>query len=245
APHGPMHAKKSDLLRVSANVTDEKRRIFAAMMLNLDDNIGRLLAFLEREELTKNTMIVFMSDNGGPLRHNASDNGKLRGKKGDLWEGGMRVPYAIQWKGVIPEGQVSAEMVSSLDLMPTFAAISGADKQIKFETDGIDLTPLMTNKVSSLKSRAFFWRRNYTDHLAVRSGKYKYFRDRIKKKDYLFNLDVDTEEKNNLAESSPELLSELRKELFSWEETMPEPAFDSGWRRLLELRKSVEDQNKH
>lgn len=245
APHHPMHAKESDLARVQHIPTTDHprgdwRRIYAAMMLNLDDNIGRLLRFLDKQQLTENTLIVFLSDNGGPLEKNGSNNGNLRGAKGSLWEGGMRVPYAMQWKGTIPAEQVSAQQVSSLDLLPTFMAISGADRNIHFETDGVDLTPIITNQVQQLNQRPFLWRRNYTDDLCLRRGAYKYVKTRGNNKEYLFDVEQDPSELRNLARELPEILDSMRREFATWEATIPAPAFNSDWR---DLQKQRSDQN--
>ncbi len=243
APHAPMHAKESDLARVS-HIEKEKRRIYAGMVLSLDDNVGRLLKCLKSLNILENTMVVFMSDNGGPTRHNGSWNGKLRGQKGTLWEGGIRVPYAIQWKGKIPAGQVNDTPVISLDLLPTFAAISGADKLSKVVTDGVDLMPLLTNKVDSISKRNFFWRRGKMTQVAMRNEKYKYYYNRRTDHEFLFDIKDGNEKGSaNLADKLPEVVSEMRKAYKRFEKNVQEPAWKSGWKPKKSKKKSKKKQH--
>ena len=102
-------------------------------------------------------MVVFLSDNGGPI-DNGSWNGQLRGNKGSLWEGGIRVPFALKWPGVIPAKKMNHTFVSSVDLLPTFAAVSGADQFGPVASDGMDLMPLLQGEPGEYMDRAFFWR---------------------------------------------------------------------------------------
>ena len=124
APHGPMHATEQDLAKF-AHIKDKKRRIYAAMMLALDRGIGRVLDHLEESGQRKNTLICFFSDNGGATS-NASWNGPLSGVKGTLREGGVRIPMIWSWPGTLPANQTQASVVSSLDLLPTFASAANA-----------------------------------------------------------------------------------------------------------------------
>lgn len=228
APHGPMHAKESDLARVS-HIEKEKRRTYAAMVLNMDDNIGRLQRCLDDLGIARDTIVVFLSDNGGPLT-NGSYNGRLKGKKGNLSEGGIRVPFAIQWPSVIPAGQVSDVPIYSMDLLPTFAAASGADQLSSIVTDGVDLMPLLTGEVTDPAPRAVFWRRGNMEKVAARYRNYKYLADRANDTEYLYDLSRDISERNNLASSKPEVLQVMRKVQAKWEATVPDPTFSSDWK---------------
>lgn len=237
APHAPMHAKASDIARVplvdhfGTASDNEKRQIYGGMVLSMDDNVGRLLDQLDLLGIAHNTMVVFHSDNGGPKAgQNWSINNPLRGKKGDLWEGGIRVPFAISWPGTIPAGQVADHdsPVSSLDLMPTFAAISGADQLQEIRTDGINLMPFLTNAVATTSPRKLYWRRGDTAKLAVRSGDYKYYYNRSTGDEYLFNHGSGSGEWGNLAGSEPAKLAELQAVWASYEATIPDPAFNAG-----------------
>jgi arylsulfatase A-like enzyme len=228
APHGPMDAKEEYLERLQ-HIKSEKRRAYAGMMLSLDDNVGRVLDRLDELGLKENTLIVFMSDNGGPVAHNGSWNGSLRGKIGTLFEGGVRVPFGIQWQGQIPAAQVQDEKVISVDLLPTFVKMAGLSLD-GIKTDGVDLMPLLKNEVESLGERSFYWRRGQTTQVGMIEGKYKYMQNRNKSVDYLYNLEEDRSEKENLAQSRPELLSRMKSQYKKWEQGVPKPAFASGFK---------------
>ncbi|MEO7314740.1 MAG: sulfatase-like hydrolase/transferase, partial [Ginsengibacter sp.] len=121
APHAPMEATVVDL-ELYKDIKDKKRRTYAAMIHRLDVNIGRIVSELEKQELRENTLIVFLSDNGGPVDVNASVNAPYRGQKGILLEGGIHVPFVMNWPGTISAGTVFHDPVSSLDIAPTFIA---------------------------------------------------------------------------------------------------------------------------
>ena len=144
APHTPMQATEKYLSRFP-NIKDKKRKTYAAMVSAVDDGVGRVLEALKEQGLDENTIVVFLSDNGG-AHNNASDNGPLRGLKGDLFEGGIRVPFAIRWKGVIPEGQSYEKPVSSLDIMATIVARTDVKINADRPLDGVDLIPFLTGK---------------------------------------------------------------------------------------------------
>ena len=107
-------------------IEDVHRRIFAAMLANLDDSIGMIMSKLRREGLEDNTLIFFLSDNGGPTRELTSSNLPLRGGKGSLYEGGIRIPFIVQWKNELPAGSVNDHPVISLDIFATIAAATGS-----------------------------------------------------------------------------------------------------------------------
>ena len=227
APHGPMHAKEKFLHNLD-HIKSPERRIYAGMMLSLDENVGRLLDTLDKLNITEDTLIVFMSDNGGPLYgKNWSYNGILKGKKGSLFEGGIRVPYGISWKGTIPPNQVSKTPVISLDLLPTFAAAANA-KMKNIETDGVNLLPLLTNKVSHIDARDFYWRRGGGVKIALIEPPFKYYKSPTG--EVLINLEEDIREKNNIATKYPKVLKRLRDK---WEKTNKEmiaPSWKSDWK---------------
>ncbi|MCX7826754.1 MAG: sulfatase-like hydrolase/transferase, partial [Verrucomicrobiae bacterium] len=118
APHSPLQATPELLERVK-HIADEKRRTYAAMVVGLDDAVGAILKQLRDDDLEERTLIFFLSDNGGPLARNGSLNTPLRGEKGGMLEGGIRVPFLVQWKGVLPAGKTYNRPVSSLDILPT------------------------------------------------------------------------------------------------------------------------------
>ncbi|MEM6748860.1 MAG: sulfatase-like hydrolase/transferase [Planctomycetota bacterium] len=144
APHTPLQSLADDLAAVPASITDPERRQVAAMMAAADRGVGEIQAKLAAEGIADDTMIVFISDNGGPLNPGgAYDNGGFRGYKGDMYEGGTRVPMAIQWTNgnITGGGQVIDDVVSAMDILPTVVAAVGG--QVDPTTDGVDLLPYL------------------------------------------------------------------------------------------------------
>lgn len=198
-----MQAKPEDLTRVG-HIEDPIRRVFAAMVLSLDDGIGRVLAALEQQELQEDTLVIFMTDNGGDPDYGGS-SGPLRGEKGTLFEGGIRVPCLMRWPGKLKAGSTCDSVCSSLDLFPTFCRLVGADSS-KLPLDGIDLTPqLLEGKPS--RNRELFWELSH--EAALRSGTWKYLRT-SDRNEYLFNVDDDPYEKKNLAEHQHDVFVRLK-----------------------------------
>ena len=234
APHSPMHAKAEDIARVplanhfSGSSDNINRQIYGAMVVSMDDNVGRLLNSLDALGISSNTVVVFHSDNGGPLKgQNWSINSPLKGNKGSLWEGGVRVPFAISWPGTIPAGQVFDHdcPVSSLDMMPTFAAVSGADHIEEIRTDGINLMPLLTNAVTTSSPRMLFWRRGIKAQVAIRSGNWKFYHNRSNGEICLYDLSSGADESTNKKSTEPAILARLQSEYAEWEATLPDPAW--------------------
>ncbi len=226
APHAPMDAKPEDLKKFS-HIEKEKRRIYAAMVTAMDAGVGKVLGTLKEKDLLKNTMVVFLSDNGGPLWANGSSNGPLKGSKGTLWEGGVRVPFLIQWPGKIAANQVRSDVVSSLDLMPTFAAMAGtipADK-----ATGINLLPYLESKTSQVGDRKLYWRRGNMQVLGLRSGDFKMVANLKQKSWSFYDLTKDVGEKNDLATSMPEMAEQMKKDYKHWASSIPDQAFSDNW----------------
>lgn len=144
APHLPLQATDEYLARFPKLEGD--RKIYAAMVSAIDDGVGQVFDKLEEYKLLEKTILVFLSDNGGPEPKNASDNGPLRGGKGDSWEGGFRVPFAVQWKGTLPAGTEYHHPVSALDIMGTIVDLADAPVDPKRPLDGINLIPYLAGK---------------------------------------------------------------------------------------------------
>ncbi len=220
APHGPNQCKPG----TDDNFKDlkgEKRPTYAAMVVSLDEGVGRVLQTLEEKGLSENTLIVFLSDNGGPTYKNGSSNWPLKGKKGSTDEGGLRVPFLLQWQEKIPAGQIRDDMVISLDLLPTFAAVAGVEPPEKMS--GLDLMPYLADPNNQLADRGFYWRRAGMKNCAFRTGDYKWIENRNKDEQYLYNLKDDISEKNNLIATFPEVAERMRLEYVKWESTIPDP----------------------
>jgi arylsulfatase B len=201
AVHSPLQAQVSYMRRMAA-ISDVHRRIFAAMLANLDDSVGAVLRELQRHELEQRTLVFFFSDNGGPTRELTSSNAPLRGGKGNLYEGGIRVPYLMQWKGVIPAGQTCHAPMLSLDMTATSLRAAGIDVA-SLSLDGLDLLPLLTGAGTSLQRAYLFWRNQ--QQAALREGDWKLVR--IPRQGSgtweLYNLAEDLAESTNLAGTHP------------------------------------------
>jgi arylsulfatase A-like enzyme len=206
AVHSPLQGADA-YLKKFAHIADIQRRIFAAMLAQLDDGVGRVLARLRREGLEERTLIVFLSDNGGPTRELTSSNRPLRGEKGSLLEGGIRVPMILQWKGRVPAGREESRMMSSLELFPTAVAAAGAKLPAKL--DGVDLLPFLVRPDGAAIRTQHYWR--VGPQAALRSGPWKIHRGRGDPKWQLFNLADDVGEARDLAATQPEKLAELEK----------------------------------
>ncbi len=234
APHAPMQATEADL-ELFKNIKDLKRRTYCAMVHRLDVNVGKILKTLKDEGLDQNTLVVFISDNGGPVDSNASNNAPLNGQKGILLEGGIRVPFIMKWTGKIPAGKTYNNPVISLDFAPTFIAAAGGEivKEDKF--DGVNLIPYLTNQTKEKPHDSFNWR--FTISAAVRDGDWKLIRlpDRLP---MLFNLRDDISEQNNVALQNLERTKTMLKKLGDWDVSQPHPLFLEGavWRaRQIDL----------
>jgi arylsulfatase A-like enzyme len=143
SPHGPMHAKEQDLAQFM-QISNKRRRTYAGMVKCMDDNVGRVLKALKSHGLEENTLVLFTNDNGGQTGTGAV-NRPLRGKKGQIWEGGVRVPMAMKWPGKIKPGTVIDDPVISLDFTPTFLAAGGVALDPGWNLDGVNLLPRLTN----------------------------------------------------------------------------------------------------
>src|SRR5262245_50848142 len=174
AVHTPMHAPDKYLARFKG-IPDSQRRTYAAMMSAMDDGIGRTLAALRAEGLEENTLIFFFSDNGGPTMPGTTINGAtntpLRGSKRQTWEGGIRVPFMIRWKGRLPEGKIDSRPIIQIDVLPTALAAAGVEPAAGWKLDGVDLLPFLTGKARGVPHDALYWR--MFGHMAIRKGPWK------------------------------------------------------------------------
>ena len=194
-PHWPMEAKPEHLAQF-AHVPDLHRRTFLAMMASLDENVGRVLTKLRETKLEENTLVFFLSDNGGqtgPAREkpdapfqygvNVSLNAPCRGEKGDLLEGGIRIPFLMQWKGRIPAGTVYDQPVISLDIMSTAIGVAGVKPQPDWKLDGVNLLPFVTSEKQGVPHDALYWRFRFPSdqpdyhRWAIRQGDWKLVRN--------------------------------------------------------------------
>ncbi|WP_267906552.1 sulfatase-like hydrolase/transferase [Persicirhabdus sediminis] len=225
APHTPMEALDEDLAK-HTQIADEKRRTYAAMMTRMDDNVGRVLKLIEERGEMDNTMIFYLSDNGGAY-NNSSDNGQWRGIKGSKWEGGHRVPLLCRWpQGGMKGGQLCDSPALSLDIYATAMAAAGLDAS-ELELDGSDLTKTLAEGTAF--NRDLAWRRGAA--AAVRHGSWKLIRVTELDESYrylLFDLKEDPSETKDLAAKYPERCAALQKQLANWESLMIERKWGEG-----------------
>ncbi len=233
AVHTPMQAPKEYLDRFG-HITDTKRRVYAAMLAAMDDGIGAVLDTLRRTGIEDDTLVFFLSDNGGPPRANGSNNAPLRGAKGTILEGGIRVPFLIQWPRRIPSGVVYEFPVIALDVFPTSAAASGSPLPPGVALDGVDLVPYLAGARRGAPHDALFWKRDGGG--AVRKDNWK-----LLKPDnglaQLYNLSTDVGESVDVALDHPELAAGLAGALADWESQLKPPLWDRPRRKARKARK--------
>lgn len=219
AVHTPMHAKKEHLEKFK----NHPRQKLAAMTWSLDENIGKLTDKLETLGIRDNTIIYFLSDNGG-AHNNQSKTGPLKGWKGNKFEGGHRVPFVMSWPAKIKSGEKFNGLTSSLDIFTTsIAAANINDKNL--ELDGVNLLPYLENTKTGNPHKNLFWKK--LEASAIRAGDYKM----ITLNNYgsvVYNLKEDLGETENVINSEIFISENLEKTYKNWEKTLMKPLWDEG-----------------
>ena len=193
--------------------------IYARMMKSLDNAVGRIVKAVDSLNISKNTVIIFTSDNGG---ERFSDMGIYKGSKMTLWEGGIRVPAFVRWAGKIKPNTITNQVATTMDWTATILSLAGSKTSTKFPLDGINVMPLITGRSKEV-DRTLYWRiSQHRDHKAMRDGKWKYMKDE-KANEFLFDLSIDPQEKNNLKDQQATLFNSLKKKYQLWETTMLKP----------------------
>jgi arylsulfatase A-like enzyme len=236
ACHAPIEALGKYMDRFT-KIADPQARAYAAVLSAMDDAVGKVLAALREEKLEENTLIFFCSDNGS-AGSAGSNNLPLRGQKFATWEGGIRVPFFVQWKGTIPAGTTYDKPVISLDFLPTAVAAAGGQINPDWHLDGVNLLPFLTGKDNGVPHTILFWRLG--PQWAVRQGDWKLVlpKDASKKQDtpgvahipvfnkpILINLANDVGEEHDLSDEQPEKVAELKAAWDQWNAQLAEP----GW----------------
>ena len=222
APHTPLQATTKDLER-NKHIDIEKRQTYAAMVSSMDDGIGLILDKLEQKNIFENTIVFFFSDNGGVEWYNFSDNGPLRGIKGDFFEGGIRVPFAMQWPNKIEPGTIYDKPIIALDIFATVVSAAKAEKHIKNETDGVNLIPYLSGNKPGSPHEYLYWKNPDKDIDVIRDDRYKYLR--IKNDEYIFDLKNDISEESNIIDLSKPIYDRLKSQFKLWEKDMIDPVF--------------------
>lgn len=226
AQHAPLQAPGKYLDRFP-HIADEKRRTFSAMMSAMDDAIGHVMAKVRDLGQEERTLVFFIADNGGPTQATTSRNGVLRGFKMTTFEGGTRVPFIAQWKGVWPEGVTYEKPVLNLDVLPTCLAAAGTSAPADAKLDGVDLGPFLTGASQGRPHEDLFWR--FGKQWAVRSGDWKLVVSQGGSgKPELYNLAEDVSESDDLAGENADRVADLQKRYDAWNaEQAPPSAVDA------------------
>ncbi len=241
AVHTPMDATK-DRLEKFSQIKDTKRRTYAAMMSAMDDNVGRVLKALQDSGQAGNTIVTFISDNGGPtmagVTVNGSVNAPLRGSKRTTLEGGIRVPFVIAWPGHI-QPAVFEKPAVQLDLHATVLAAAGITPKPEWKLEGVDLLPYLSGQNKVAPHAALYWR--FGDQMAIRAGDWKLVRydtnadtnaGRGKAQPVsaakLYNLAQDIHEDKDLAAAMPDKVKELQALWNEWNKSNVKPLWGAG-----------------
>ena len=223
AVHAPYQAPQ-EYVDLYSHIEDENRRIYAAMVHALDLSVRDVMQALERKGLRDNTLVLFLSDNGGitefsgtvakakGMKPAPADNGPFRGSKGSLYEGGVRSAAVISWPGRIPSGGETSEPVHVVDFLPTIAGLIGADIPGKKPLDGLDIWPVLTGGHSSPHEDILI---NAEFHRgAIRRDRWKLVKTAaLPSKTELYDLDTDPSERTNVARANPDIVVDLEDRL--------------------------------
>ncbi|MEZ4319262.1 MAG: sulfatase-like hydrolase/transferase [Myxococcota bacterium] len=221
AVHMPLDALREDVMAQAPELTGE-RRTLAAMTAAVDRAIGHVLDALEREEIGDETVVFLLNDNGAG-KQNHGDNAPFHGGKGNLYEGGIRVPYVVRWPGVTDDGTTFDAPVSALDIFPTALAAAGAPP--REELDGVDLRPWLDGDRADAPHPLLFWRLG--ESWAIRDGSMKLLSDRGGTPQ-LFDLESDPGEQVDLSSQDPERVATLQRRYDAWNLQLAAPAFESA-----------------
>ena len=218
SPHAPIQTTEKYYQRFP-HIENEGRRIYAGMISAVDDAVGSVLAKLREEGLEEKTLVIFASDNGASKTYDIGlvANLPLIGHKRNLYGGGIRIPYLMQWKGRIPAGQTYTHPVSSLDLFPTFLAAAGEDDASRYKLDGVNLLPYLKGESAGVPHDYLFWRSGPNG--AVRHAEWKLLMIGSEMT-RLYNADKDPGESKDLSSKRPELVGKMKQAHERWSKEM-------------------------
>ena len=226
AVHTPLQAPSPERLPKSPENT---RKIYAKMLAAMDKGVGDILAKIRDAGLEEDTMIIFFSDNGGPTEETSSSNLPLRGVKNELWEGGVRIPFMLQWKGHLPAGKIYDHSVISLDIVPTAIAIVGGKLEPTTKMDGVNLMPYLLGKNTERPHPILYWR--YKNNWAIRKDDWKLTFSAEMKMPHLADLAKDIGQKTDLVSQHPAVVRELQTLHQRWSAEMPVPMKQKGGKK--------------
>jgi arylsulfatase A-like enzyme len=219
APHWPWEGPEDQAVAATLGNNLQHRdggnlETYRKMMLSMDEGVGKVLAALDRAGKARNTIVIFTSDNGG---ERFSDTWPFTGQKGELLEGGIRVPMFVRWPERIGAGTRSEQVNMSMDWMPTLLAAAGTRPHPEYPSDGVNLLDVITGR-SAPQSRRLFWRYKAATQSALRDGNWKYLK--IRANEYLFDLGSDERERANFARREPQRLAAMKEQWAAWNQTM-------------------------
>jgi len=219
APHSPIQADKK-YEPMFAKLPNLRDQIYAGMVVSLDENIGKVMQKLKELNLDKNTLVVFISDNGPADKSEGQLNsaGALRGKKANMYEGGIRIPYILKFPQAGKSKLVTDAVVSNIDIYPTLCAAANVKIPGNTEIDGMNLLPYLQKGFKNFPERTLFWKTHSSG--AVRSGDWKLVING--KKQELYNLGNDLAEQNDLSKSKPQVFQEMISKWSNWSSDFPE-----------------------
>jgi len=229
APHTPFQATKAYYDKLE-HIEDRNKRVYNAMIWQLDDAVGSIISHLEESGLMENTIVFFLSDNGGATYTGATDNAPLKGGKFTNFEGGLNIPFMVRWDGHVTEGSRYDRSVISMDVFSTALELAGIPYTRERKLDGASLLPVFTDSVQEPIHNILCWRSGY--NRAIRSGDWKLITDGLSGNHALHNVKEDKEERNKLYDSKPEIVKQLQSEHAQWESEMVSPA----WPRVMDYR---------
>ena len=233
APHTPLEAKVEDMA-LFPHILDGRRKTYAAMVYAMDRGVGELVDALVANGQLDNTLIIFLSDNGGRTDQGATNN-PLRGRKGDVYEGGFRVPFFMHWPGVISAGSQYDHPISAIDFYPTFARLGEATVPTGKEIDGVDMWDAIQAGTSGRVGEPIYTVRHNAGYgttgghsVGIRQGPWK--AHRVPGGAWqLFDIDNDIHEDVDLSAANPTLLSNLVSEAKLWSDTHTTPLWYDGF----------------
>ena len=233
APHIPFQAPQEHVDRFN-HIEDLNKRVYYGMISALDEAVGSIHQRVKDLGMEENTLIVFLSDNGGALYTEATDNGPLKGGKFTHFEGGVNIPYLMKWKGRIPAGQRFGQPVSSTDIFPTALVAAGGRLPSDRTYDGVDLLPYLDGRNQKAPHPRLIWR---ADHIwAMRKGEYKLILSTRDKWLEFYNLSDDPYEATNLKEQLPEMVKAFCEEHLEWQQELPEQFL---WKPLVDYHVTI------
>ncbi|MFR9651296.1 MAG: sulfatase-like hydrolase/transferase [Rikenellaceae bacterium] len=221
APHSGLNAPRRYLERTE-HIANPERSIYGAMIMAVDDGLGWIWESLERNGIADDTILIFLSDNGG-ASHSYSMNYPRRARKGRMYDGGTKTPFAMCWGDNIKAGSLYDKTISSLNIFPTVVAAAGADLSQLTQLEGVDMMPYFNGCNSGVPNDRLYWRVWGGREYAMRSGDYKivknYYDDTVE----LYNLKSDPGEIYNIADKQPEIAAKLNSEYMEWDSEIMEP----------------------